>query len=295
MSRGERVTSYTHEGLSFDVLDEGPLDGAPVVLLHGFPERNTTWRHVAPLLHAQGLRTFAPDQRGYSPGARPRRRRDYRLPHLVGDVAALLERIGGPVHLVGHDWGAVVGWAVAAQRPELLRTWTAVSVPHPMAFLRAGLTSSQGLRSWYIGFFQLPRLAERSASRPGGRFEQGLLRSGMTAEEVARFRDEMVDDGALPGALGWYRAIPLVDLRESRFRVTVPTTLVWSDRDTAVARRGAERTDRFVDAPYELEVLQGVTHWIPTQAPDLLADAILRRVTTEVPADVPEGAPEVQP
>jgi pimeloyl-ACP methyl ester carboxylesterase len=273
-----RITSYTHDGLTFDVLDEGPLDGVPVVLLHGFPERNTSWRHVAPLLHARGVRTFAPDQRGYSPGARPKRRRDYRLPHLVDDVAALVDRIGGPVHLVGHDWGAVVGWALAARRPELLRTWTAVSVPHPMAFLRAGLTSSQGLRSWYIGFFQLPGLAELSARQPGGPFEQGLVLSGMSKDEVARFRTEMVEDGALTGALAWYRAIPLVDLTRSRFRVEVPTTFVWSDGDTAVARRGAEGTGGFCDGPYTFVELDGVSHWIPAHAPVPLAAAILARM-----------------
>jgi pimeloyl-ACP methyl ester carboxylesterase len=276
MSR--RIQSYTRDGLTFGVRDEGPVDGPPAVLLHGFPERSTSWRHVAPLLHAQGIRTLAPDQRGYSPGARPPRRRDYRLHHLVDDVAALVEQVGGPVHLVGHDWGAVVGWALAAQRPELLRSWTAVSVPHPMAFLRAGLTSTQGLRSWYIGFFQLPLLAELTARIPGGPFERGLRGSGMTTEEIHRFRREMVDDGALPGALGWYRAIPLVDLAGPRSRVSVPTTFVWSDGDTAVARRGAEQTGRFCDGPYAFVTLEGVTHWIPTQAPEQLAAAALARM-----------------
>ncbi len=88
-ARPGRITSYTRGALRFDVLDEGPLDGAPVVLLHGFPERSTCWRDVAPLLHAQGLRTFAPDQRGYSPGARPFGRWRYRIGALSDDVVAL--------------------------------------------------------------------------------------------------------------------------------------------------------------------------------------------------------------
>src|SRR5215213_5684608 len=126
-----RLRSYRHDGLTFDVEDEGPLEGDPVVLLHGFPQRSTCWRLVVPLLHARGLRTYAPDQRGYSPSARPARRRDYRLERLVDDVLALVEAIGRPVHLVGHDWGAVVAWALASQRPDDVRTLTAVSVPHP--------------------------------------------------------------------------------------------------------------------------------------------------------------------
>jgi pimeloyl-ACP methyl ester carboxylesterase len=274
-----RISSYVREGLTFDVRDEGPLDGDPVVLLHGFPERSTSWRAVAPLLHGAGLRTLAPDQRGYSPGARPSRRRDYRVAELVEDVVALVEEVGAPVHLVGHDWGAVVGWNLAARRPDLVRSWTAVSVPHPAAFLRAGLTSTQAFRSLYMGLFQLPYVAELAASRPGGPFDRWLRASGMTEEEVARFRREMVDDGALPGGLGWYRALPLsLDRAVGESRVGVPTTLVWSDRDAAIARAGVERSGEPVDAPYELVVLEGVSHWIPTHAPEALADAVLDRI-----------------
>ena len=274
----QRIQSYTHDGLTFDVRDEGPADGPVVVLLHGFPERSTSWRLVAPLLHERGLRTLAPDQRGYSPGARPGRRRDYLVSKLAGDVAALIELVGGPVHLVGHDWGAIVGWTLAADRPELLRTWTAVSVPHPAAFLQAMVSSRQGLRSTYIGFFQLPRVPELAAAVAGGPFDRFLRGGGMTRDEVARFRTEMVEDGALPGALGWYRALPLADHRTTVRRVVVPTTFVWSDGDVAVDRRGAEQTERFVEGPYRFEVLEGVTHWIPTQAPSLLAELVLARI-----------------
>ncbi len=274
----ERIESVVRDGLTFDVFDEGPLDGDVVVLLHGFPERSTTWRYVAPLLHERGYRTIAMDQRGFSPGARPERRRDYRMVTLAEDVAALIDEVGAPVHLVGHDWGAVVGWTLAMLRPELLSTYTAFSVAHPMAFLEAMLTSNQLLKSWYIAAFQLPVVAERLAAKPGGRFDRELRKGGMTQEEVQRFRREIVDDGALPYALKWYRAIPLVDRRMPPNRkVTVPTTLVWSDHDVALSRRGAERTERYVAAPYELVVLEGVTHWIPTQAPEACAEAIAKR------------------
>jgi pimeloyl-ACP methyl ester carboxylesterase len=271
-----RITSFAHDGLTFDVVDEGPLDGPVVVLLHGFPERATSWRGVTERLHRHGLRTLAVDQRGYSRGARPRRRRDYRLPLLVDDVVALLEQVGTPVHLVGHDWGAAVGWLLAARRPDLLLSWTAVSVPHPRAFVRAALTASQGRRSWYFGFFSLPRLPERAA-RPGGGLERGLRRSGMTDADIERFRTEIVADGALPGALGWYRATWLATGTAGKARVRVPTTLVWSDGDVAVARRGVELSGAYVDGPFRLAVLEGVSHWIPTHAPEPLAEAILDR------------------
>jgi pimeloyl-ACP methyl ester carboxylesterase len=273
-----RITQYEHDGLTFDVLDEGPLEGLPVVLLHGFPERSTTWREVAPILHDAGLRTYALDQRGYSPRARPRGRHSYRLHHLVGDVTALIDRIGRPVHLVGHDWGAAVGWAVAGRVPDRVLTWTAVSVPHPAAFARAMRSSSQRRRSRYMALFNVPLLPELMARQPGGRFDQAMRKAGMTADEVARFRVEIVEDGALRHALGWYRALPFTRPGSTDVPVTVPTTLVWSDRDIAISREGVDGTARWVHAPYDLVVLEGVSHWIPTQAAGACAGAILARV-----------------
>lgn len=271
-----RISSFTNDGLVFDVTDEGPIEGEPVVLLHGFPQRATSWRHVAPLLREAGLRTLAPDQRGYSPGARPRRRWDYATRRLAGDVVALIEEIGQPVHLVGHDWGAAVGWLTAADHPSLVRTLTAVSVPHPAAFTWALTHSDQWRRSWYMGLFQLPWLPERLLTT---RRASGMLRAGgMDAEAVERFRSEVVADGALTGGLNWYRGLPFNDPRGVGRRVEVPTTLVWSDRDVALGRAGAERTKHFVTEPYSLVVLEGVTHWIPEEAPEALAEAILDRV-----------------
>lgn len=274
----ERISTIAHEGLTFDVLDEGPVEGAPVVLLHGFPERSSCWREVAPLLHAAGLRTLAIDQRGYSPGARPRGRRSYRMRHLAGDVEALTSAIGRPVHLVGHDWGAAVGWAVAGRYPDRVLTYTALSVPHPAAFARALKGKSQQRRSRYMAIFNIPVLPELAARKAGGRFDRGMRKAGMTAEEVARFRREIVEYGALRHALGWYRALPVTSSGSTDFRVTVPTTLVWSDRDIAIGREGVDGTARWVNAPYDLVVLEGVTHWIPTQAPQAAAEAILARV-----------------
>lgn len=274
-----RLQTFRHEGLEFDVRDEGPLDGDPVVLLHGFPERGTCWRHVAPLLHAHGLRTLAPDQRGYSRGARPRHRRDYAMPHLVGDVVALVEAVGRPVHLVAHDWGAAAAWVAAGRNPDRIRTFTAVSVPHPAAFMAAAVTSPQVLRSWYMGLFQVPGV-ERLVARRGGPFESLLRGYGWDDGDLARFRTEIVEYGALRGAMSWYRGLPFMPPGYARVPVTVPTTLVWSDGDHAVDRRGVDKTAGWVRAPYELVVLQGMSHWIPTKAPEALTEVVLERVTS---------------
>lgn len=274
--RRTRIRAYTHDSLTFDVLDDGPIGGPAVVLLHGFPERASHWHDVSAVLHSRGLRTLAPDQRGYSPGARPRGRRAYRMSCLVGDTVALVERYGAPVHLVGHDWGAAVAWATATTRPDLVRTLTTVSVPHPTAFARSLVSSDQALRSWYALAVQPPGVVELVARTAPGALVALLRSTGLTEAGAARFRSEILDYGALPGALGWYRALPLSRISATG-PVRVPTTHVWSDGDASLSRRGAELTADHVEAPYRLCVLHGVTHWIPTQAPAALAEIILAR------------------
>ena len=269
-----RISDFTRDGLVFDVRDAGPVDGTPVVLLHGFPQSSRAWDAVSPLLHARGYRTIAPDQRGYSPRARPGPRRAYRRSELIADVVGLVDAAGvGPVHLVGHDWGAVVAWGVAADRPGLLRSLTALSVPHPAAFLRAVVTSSQGLRSWYMAAFQLPWLPERRLSS-GQPCERALRSIGMSREAAARDAALMRDLRTARGALNWYRAMAYSNPWALRAKVTVPTLYVWSDGDVAVGPRGAALTPRFVAGPYTYEVLRGVSHWIPEEAPAQL-DALL--------------------
>ncbi len=284
MAVHRRIDRYEHAGMLFDVVDtepDAPAAGeptAPIVLLHGFPQTSSSWERVTPLLTRAGYRTLAPDQRGYSPGARPRGRRAYRLDLLAADVVALIERIGtGPVHVVGHDWGAAVGWMLAAGRPDLVRSLTAVSVPHPGAFVRSMLSSTQALHSYYMALFQLPRLPEWVARRVPWLFDRTLRRTGMTGEMIAQVRSEIIDAGALTGAINWYRAMPLTSPVTMNRRVRVPATYVWSDGDVALTRRGTELTVEYVEADYRLEVFEGVSHWIPDEAPEDLARVILER------------------
>ncbi|MBY4207323.1 alpha/beta fold hydrolase [Rhodococcus fascians] len=271
----ERIARYTHDGLEFDVLDQGPLDGPIVLLLHGFPERAASWSAVMDQLNEAGFRTIAPDQRGYSPGARPKRRRDYRVGALVNDVVALIDEIGAPVHVVGHDWGAMIAWVTAGRRPDLVSSLTAFSVPHPGSFMTALLTSRQILHSWYFAFFQLPVLPEKWMTRPGQRAEKWYEKSGMNADDLERTCTDVVDYGALPYAVTWYRGLPFSNPGIGRLRITVQTSMVWSDGDTFIGRSAVERAQQYVDARYTLTVLAGVTHWIPTQAPTAAAQAII--------------------
>lgn len=281
------VEEFSRDGMWFDVLDEGPVGAETVVLLHGFPQSARSWAGVSRRLVAAGYRVVAPDQRGYSPRARPRSRRAYRLGELVADVVALVDATGAErVHLVGHDWGGGVAWMVAATRPDRLHTLTAVSAPHPRAVVRAMLTSGQAWRAWHVGFFQVPWFPEAAARARGGRHAVALLEhSGLRADLARAYADRLINDpDGLGAALRWYRAMPLdtvVGLRAGA--VTVPTTYVWSTGDIAIGRRAAELTSRWVTGPFDFKVLDGVSHWIPEEAPDELATYILERIRSTPP------------
>jgi pimeloyl-ACP methyl ester carboxylesterase len=138
----------------------------------------------------------------------------------------------------------------------------------------------QALDSWYMALFNLPWLPERLLADPrtAGRFLRG---AGLTREMVETYRRDIVDGGALPGALGWYRALPLSNARLLRVPVQVPTTYIWSDRDAALGRAGADLCERYVDAPYTFEVVEGASHWLLDERPEEVAGAILRRVDPE--------------
>jgi pimeloyl-ACP methyl ester carboxylesterase len=269
-----------HRGdLVFDVIDDGPPDGPVVVLLHGFPEQNTMWQAITPRLTAQGYRCLAPRQRGYSPGARPKRRRDYRVDELAEDVRTLIDASGAQrVHLVGHDWGATVAWRVAQLHPDRLLTVTSMSVPHPGAFLKALVTSRQGLASWYILFFQLPRIPEWYLTHGRGTFTLSALVESRAPHAPALAEAEakaMAEPGALTAALNWYRAIPLSDMRDAGKKVSVPTMFIWSDGDVALREKGARATGDYVLGEYRFEILKGVSHWILDEQPETTTDLLL--------------------
>lgn len=273
------MEQFRRGDLVFDVIDEGPADGPVVVLLHGFPEQNFMWQSITPKLVAQGYRCLAPNQRGFSPGARPTRRRDYRMDDLAEDIRTLIDASGAQrVHLVGHDFGATVAWRVAQLYPDRLLTVTPMSVPHPGAFLKALMTSRQALASWYILFFQLPQIPEwylthgRRTFSLTGLVESRAKHMPALAEAEAK---AMREPGALTAALNWYRAVPLSNVRDADRKVTVPTLFIWSDGDVALRESGARLTGDYVVGDYRFEVLYGVSHWILDEQPEQTADLLL--------------------
>lgn len=265
--------------LVFDYADDGSRDAPVVLLLHGFPQDHSSWDRLSASLIAAGFRTVRPDQRGYSPGARPTAVQAYRQSVVVADAFDLLDALGiDRAHVVGHDWGGFVAWGMAATRPERLLSLTVLSTPHPAALTRAMLRSSQGLNSWYVGVFQVRGLAERALA-PGGRFWREMLR-GVPREQEQRYADNARGPGALTPMLNWYRALPLDMARPSiRWRpITVPTLYIWGNDDPALGAAAARGTSRHVAADFAFVELIGTGHWLPEQASDRVLPYLLTHI-----------------
>jgi pimeloyl-ACP methyl ester carboxylesterase len=276
----ERISVAVGE-LVFDALTAGPADGQLVLLLHGFPQRSLAWAEVLEALAGGGYRVVAPDQRGYSPRARPASVGDYRMECLVSDVLGLADALGTRrFAVVGHDWGGAVAWQLAARHPERAWALTSVSTPHPAALLAAMTRGLQRLRSAYVPLFRAPRVAEALLGGGGGRGLRALLAaSGLDQERARRYTTALLGDSSVTGvtgltaALNWYRAA-WSDLARTG-RIVVPTLYVWGPRDTALGRAAAEATGGYVDGPYRFVVLEGAGHWIPETRPAELAELLL--------------------
>jgi len=274
----ERLSEFSHDGLWFDVVDSGPLDGPVIIALHGFPQRASSWAGVTPWLSDAGYRVLAFDQRGYSPRAQPPAVEDYRLDRLADDVLALADAVGSTTfHVLGHDWGGMVAWYLASRDPDRVLTVSVASTPHPRALI-AALAGPQALRSWYMGVFQVPGLPERVFRARGGAVARRFLTaSGASAAAVEAGVDLLADPATARGALNWYRASRL-PVQPPASRVRVPTLYVWSDEDAALGGQAALLTARWVTGPYRFEILTGVSHWIPEERPAELARLVLDRI-----------------
>jgi len=259
-------------GVRLHVVLAGPADGRPLILLHGFPEFWRGWlKQIAPLARA-GYRVIVPDQRGYNLSDKPQGVGAYRLDALTGDVIGLMDHFGyARVNLAGHDWGAAVAWSVALAFPGRLERLAILNVPHPAVMLsHLARFPQQMLKSWYIGFFQIPWLADwlLSANQCAG-LEQMLLRSGrpgtFSPEDLAEYRKAWSQPGAITAMLNWYRALARYRGRAlpggPQARVRMPTLVLWGKHDVALSAEMAPLSLELCDDGH-LVFFDTATHWV---------------------------------
>jgi epoxide hydrolase 4 len=251
----------------------GPL----VVLLHGFPEFWYSWRHQIPALVRAGYRVVAPDMRGYHQSSKPRGVQAYRADLLTRDVAGLVRHVGvARAVVVGHDWGAAVAWGVAMRYPELVERLVILNVPHPARMLRALRTARQLRKSWYMFFFQLPRLPEAllrandfATLRRPFRVDP-VRRDAFSAADIERYVEAARQPGALTGAINYYRALFREGpgrTRASIRRIEAPVLVIWGEQDRYL---GAELAapDPGLVPDVRVERLPDASHWVQADRPE---------------------------
>ena len=261
-------------GITLHAAAAGPPDGPLVVLLHGFPEFWYGWRHQISALAAAGMRILAPDQRGYNLSDKPAGIAAYTLDRLAEDVLGLADSLGCPrFAVVGHDWGGVVAWHLAGRHPERVSRAAVLNAPHPATLRRyAQGHPSQALKSWYVGFFQMPSLPEL-ALRAGDfwvlrRVLRRSSRGGaFTAEDFRAYREAWAQPGALRAGLNWYRALRQDARQAPPARIQVPVRVIWGDCD-AFLERGLAEAGIALCEDGEVCHLPDATHWVQHERPD---------------------------
>jgi pimeloyl-ACP methyl ester carboxylesterase len=260
-------------GLRFRAMVDGPPDGEMFILLHGFPEGAESWSQQLDALAKAGFLAVAPDLRGYGLSDAPEGVESYTIDHIAEDVRFIITAFGRPgAHVAGHDWGGMVAWFFAGRYPEMTKTLTVLSVPHPAALAAASRDDEdQQQRSRYVGLFVQPGKAERVLADDEYRRLRHMFTIGPSPDAVPRsvvdhFTRSLSRPGRLTAALNYYRAnLAGSGGWESLTAIgpiTMPTVLLWGDQDPALGRRAAEATGQHVEGEYRLEVLEGAGHWL---------------------------------
>ena len=259
----------TINGFDLNVVVEG--EGEPILLLHGFPDSNYVWRGVIPRLKEAGYQVIAPDQRGFGLSDAPEGVENYDMELIAKDAVAILDELGiEKAKLVAHDWGAMIGWLLAGTYPERFESYVAISVGHSKAYAAAGF--EQKRKGWYVLFFQLRGIAEKAMMAN----DWSLFRKTVNDHpEVDHWIEDLSRPGRLTAGMDWYRA-NMSKLWKAEFpRVKIPVLGIWSSDDVALAEDQMIGSAAYVDASWQYERMEGVSHWIPVDEPDGLSDLIL--------------------
>ncbi len=266
----EELTVHVN-GINLHVVVDGV--GPTILLLHGFPDTHHLWQYVAPYLVAAGFKVIAFDQRGYGESDAPAEVGAYTIDKIASDAVEVLKalEITEKVKLVGHDWGAFIGWNLCLMKPQQFDAFVAVSVGHPLAYRNAG--PAQWLKGWYIILFQIPGLAEWIFTANNYRaLRESSTNSAVQAQRVKYFSRQ----GRITAALNWYRA-NFATLGTSKFGYnSVPTLGVYSHGDVALTEKQMIDSEKYMKAEWQYLPVEDSTHWIPLDQPKLLSNEIIK-------------------
>jgi pimeloyl-ACP methyl ester carboxylesterase len=265
----EEASLIAVNGLHMHVVTAG--QGPPVLLLHGFPDTHAVWRkQFKPLVDA-GFRVIAPDLRGYGKTDAPSQVDAYALDHLRNDVLALLDVLGiDRARVIGHDWGAIIGWSLCTHAPGRVERFVAPSSGHPMALAHAGL--AQRLRMSYVLGFAVPGLAEHALKAGNWFFVRKFTRDRI---QIGHWRRNLKAPGRLTAALNYYRANLKLGLPHEWSPVRVPVMGVWSDGDPALGEQQMVDSARYVTAEFRYERIEGADHWLQLTGAEQLNPLLL--------------------
>jgi pimeloyl-ACP methyl ester carboxylesterase len=275
-------------GVDISVTEHGPVDGTPVLLIHGFPDSARLWRNQIPVLAEAGYRVIAPDLRGFGRSDAPEDVADYDMAVMIGDMLSVLDDCAVErAHVVGHDWGAALTWSLGRFAPERVLSISVISVGHPGGFIAAGLRQRE--KSWYMLLFQFESIAERWLSDNDWHW----LRRWGGAAEADNWVADLSRPGRLTAALNVYRANlpPETVLAGPRKYppVTVPVLGIWSTGDGALTEKQMTASSDFVAGEWRYERIEDCGHWIPLDAPDRLNELLLEWLGSRAQVDQTAG------
>ena len=289
MAFAQNINYYDKDGESFADVSVDELtftcrvsgmenDGEAVILLHGFPETSRMYYDLIPVLVSEGFKVVAPDQRGYSPGARPSKISDYSIDKLSQDVLNIADAFQfEKFHLIGHDWGSAVGWVTVAFHSERVISWTALSVPHLDAFFKAmNNNPEQQRKSQYIKFFKKPILPEFYFSIFGYKYLRDIWRKS-SKEEIEKYLEVFKQKGALKASLNWYRANMKND-DKSIGDIAAPTLIIYGLKDMAIGEKSVDESEKYLKGDYKIEKLE-TGHWLIQESFEAVSKSIINHLT----------------
>jgi len=260
-------------GVHLSVIVEG--EGPDVLLVHGFPDDSTVWRHQIPALVAAGYRVIVPDTRGCGDSSIPERTADYKIEKLVADLVVVLDALGiRKVRLVGHDWGAVQAWHLALWHPERVERYVAMSVGHPTAYASDGLM--QKIKGYYVALIQLRGFIELVVRALGWLPMKWMARF---PAEFPHVKARLSRPGRLTAGFNYYRANFGMTFPRELPRAVVPVVGIFSSGDIFLTEGQMRNSQRYCDGGWKFILVNGANHWLQLDAPQRVNALLLENLT----------------